>query len=73
MQLDGKVALVTGAGSGLGKAAAIRLAREGASVGILSRTQSEIDLTVAEIVKSRWQGGSADGRYFRCGADESGC
>ncbi len=52
MQLDGKVALVTGAGSGLGKAAAIRLAQEGASVGILSRTQSEIDLTVAEIVRA---------------------
>lgn len=52
MQLDGMVALVTGAGSGLGKAAALRLAQEGASVGILSRTQSEIDLTVAEIVRA---------------------
>jgi NAD(P)-dependent dehydrogenase (short-subunit alcohol dehydrogenase family) len=49
MELDGKVALVTGAGSGLGKAAALRLAEAGARVGVLSRTASEIDRTVAEI------------------------
>jgi NAD(P)-dependent dehydrogenase (short-subunit alcohol dehydrogenase family) len=51
MELDGKVALVTGAGSGLGKAAAIRLAREGATVGVLSRTRNEIDRTVSEIIE----------------------
>jgi NAD(P)-dependent dehydrogenase (short-subunit alcohol dehydrogenase family) len=56
MELDGKVALVTGAGSGLGKAAALRLAQEGARVGVLSRTKSEIDLTVAEITQA---GGTA--------------
>lgn len=49
MELDGKVALVTGAGSGLGKAAALKLARAGAHVGVLSRTASELDRTVAEI------------------------
>ena len=49
MQLDGKVALVTGAGSGIGKAAALLLAREGAKVGALSRTEDELKETVAQI------------------------
>ncbi|MBZ6076748.1 SDR family oxidoreductase [Microvirga puerhi] len=49
MELAGKVALITGAGSGLGKAAALRLAKEGAAIGALSRTESEVKRTVEEI------------------------
>src|ERR1700712_4415794 len=41
--LDGKVALVTGAGSGLGKAAALSLARAGANLILKSRSQDEIE------------------------------
>ena len=52
MELEGKVALVTGAGSGLGKAAALRLAREGAAVGVLSHTEDEISATAREIAAS---------------------
>ncbi len=50
--LDGKVALVTGAGSGIGKAAALKLARQGAAVVVMSRTAEEIEQTAAEIKKA---------------------
>lgn len=56
LMMKGKVALVTGAGSGIGKAAAIALAKEGYAIGALGRTASELDELVAE-VKS--QGGTA--------------
>ena len=49
MRLDGKVALITGAGSGIGKAAALLLAREGAKIAALGRTEDELQKTVAEI------------------------
>lgn len=47
--LDGKVALVTGASSGIGRATAFELARRGAKVIASARRQSEIDALVAEI------------------------
>jgi NAD(P)-dependent dehydrogenase (short-subunit alcohol dehydrogenase family) len=45
------VALVTGAGSGIGAAAAVRLAKAGARVGALGRTEDELKETVDAIKK----------------------
>lgn len=49
MQLRSQVALVTGAGSGIGKASAIKLAKAGAAVGLLGHTRDELERTAAEI------------------------
>ena len=43
---------MTGAESGIGKAAAVRFASEGALVGVLSRTEDEVRLTVSDIEES---------------------
>ena len=52
MQLAGKVALITGAGSGIGKASALLLAQEGAKIAALGRTESQLKETVAEIQRN---------------------
>ncbi|WP_367650461.1 SDR family NAD(P)-dependent oxidoreductase [Nocardioides sp. zg-DK7169] len=47
--LGGQVALVTGAGSGLGRAFALSLARAGAAVAVCGRRREPLDEVVAEI------------------------
>jgi NAD(P)-dependent dehydrogenase (short-subunit alcohol dehydrogenase family) len=56
-RLDGKSALVTGAGRGIGMAAAIALAQAGAKVTLVSRTEQEI-AAVSEQINQ--EGGSSD-------------
>ncbi|HLM19403.1 MAG TPA: SDR family NAD(P)-dependent oxidoreductase, partial [Acidimicrobiia bacterium] len=48
-QLSGRVAVVTGGGRGIGRAIALRYAREGATVVISSRTRSDLDAVLAQI------------------------
>jgi NAD(P)-dependent dehydrogenase (short-subunit alcohol dehydrogenase family) len=50
-RLDGKTALVTGAGTGIGAAIAIGLAEVGADVFLVGRTQSSLEETAATIAK----------------------
>ncbi len=40
-RLEGKVALVTGASSGIGRSIAVRLGREGAAVGVNHLTDTD--------------------------------
>jgi NAD(P)-dependent dehydrogenase (short-subunit alcohol dehydrogenase family) len=55
-RLDGKVAVVTGAGSGVGRATMVLFAREGAQVAGASRTQSNLDETMQMVEKEGGQG-----------------
>lgn len=49
--LTGKIALVTGAGKGIGRAVSLALAHEGVHVGLLARTASDLQELAAEIAK----------------------
>ena len=48
-RLDGQVAVVTGAGKGIGRAIALGLAEAGADVAVASRTQADLDAVAEEI------------------------
>jgi NAD(P)-dependent dehydrogenase (short-subunit alcohol dehydrogenase family) len=56
--IQGKSVLITGAGRGIGKRLAMGTAKAGAKVGLLARSQAELDLAVLEIEQA---GGAAIG------------
>ena len=54
--LEGKVALVTGGASGIGRATAVVMAREGARVAVTDRAETDAAETVALDQRCRWPG-----------------
>lgn len=53
--LTGKIAYITGAGRGIGRATALALASEGVKIGAIARTETHVAKTVADIKESGGQ------------------
>jgi 3-oxoacyl-[acyl-carrier protein] reductase len=67
MSLSGRVALVTGASQGIGRACALKLAEAGAAVAVAARNQDKLNELVAEITA---KGGKASAFALDVGEEE---
>ena len=65
--LDGRVALITGASRGLGRAMALALGEAGAKLALVSRDKAKLDETAAEAAKL----GAESGIFLANVADEA--
>ncbi|HME31883.1 MAG TPA: 3-oxoacyl-[acyl-carrier-protein] reductase [Terriglobales bacterium] len=67
MSFSGRVALVTGASQGIGRACALRLAKDGAAVAVAARNQEKLNEVVSEISAA---GGKASAFALDVGDEE---
>ncbi len=65
-RLKGKVAIVTGGGTGIGRAIALVFGREGSKVAVLGRRREALDGVVKELAQS-----GAEGRAILCDVTQS--
>src|SRR5215469_15999959 len=66
-KLEGKVAVITGAASGMGRATAVRFAREGAAVVVADLNSQAGEETIAELTAA---GGNAVFQHTDVGSDQ---
>ena len=66
MQLDGKAALITGGGSGIGRATALLFAREGAAVAV-----ADLDKSSARAVAREIEGAGGQALAVRCDVSQA--
>ncbi|CAN5629441.1 SDR family NAD(P)-dependent oxidoreductase [soil metagenome] len=56
MSLQGRVAVITGGGSGIGRATALRFARDGAKIAVVGRTKDALKESAGEIERAGGEG-----------------
>lgn len=54
MRFEGRVVLITGGGRGIGRATALRLAREGAVIAVVDRDAEPAQAVASEVGGWRW-------------------